>query len=221
MHYANSTEPSVPAAVQSFAIGYLGLDDFRMKPSPQAVQPRLNYNGEHVLGPGDLWVIYDTTPFLFNLGVSGTGMKMAVVGQSNVNLSDMATYQNDFGLPSNPPVKLLIPGGTDPGIVSGDSGESDLDLELADAMAPYAEILFVYASDIVNSTTYAIDQAVAPVISDSYAGCEPGQSSTYIAAVEPLAQQGNAEGVTWIAASATQAQRPATGATPSRKTGLR
>jgi trimeric autotransporter adhesin len=32
-HYANSTEPSVPTAIQPFALGFLGLNDF--KPDPR------------------------------------------------------------------------------------------------------------------------------------------------------------------------------------------
>ena len=48
---------------------------------------------------------------------------------------------------------------------------------------------------------YAIDQAVAPVVSYSYAGCEANQSSSLLAALEPLAQQANAQGITWLAAS--------------------
>src|SRR5579863_8543039 len=111
MHYANATEPAVPAALHPVTLGFLGLDDFKPRPSPQSANPvpALSYRGQNVLSPGDLWVIYDTVPF-YLAGLTGNGMKIAVVGQSNVNLSDIATYQSDFGLPSNPPVKMLIPG---------------------------------------------------------------------------------------------------------------
>ena len=200
MHYANANEPSVPAAIRAFTIGFFGLDDFKLKPPARTVKPALNYENLHVLGPADLWVLYDTLP-LYTHGWTGSGMTLAVIGQSNVNLSDMEQYQADFGLVKNDPVKMLIPGGTDPGIVSGDSGESDLDLEMADTIAPNAEILFVYSSNVGNSVAYAIDAAVAPVISYSYAGCEPNQTSGGVAATQKLAQQANAQGQTWLAAS--------------------
>ena len=199
-HYANATEPSVPAAMQPFTLGFLGLDDFKPEPPAQAVKPALNYQGHNVLAPGDLWVLYDTVPF-YIAGLTGNGMKLAVIGQSDVNLSDMATFQSDFGLPANPPVKMLIPGSSNPGVVSGDSGESDLDLEVAGAMAWDAEILFVYSTNVVNSVMYAIDQAVAPVISYSYAGCELTESSSIATGFQQLAQQANTEGITWVAAS--------------------
>jgi uncharacterized protein (TIGR03437 family) len=72
---------------------------------------------------------------------------------------------------------------------------------MAGAIAPYASLQFVYSQSVLTSVAYAVDQAVAPVISYSYAGCELNTSRTTIAALEPLAQQGNAEGITWISAS--------------------
>jgi uncharacterized protein (TIGR03437 family) len=206
MHYANVTEPSVPEAIRPFTIGFSGLDDFKLKHTAAPVRsvPAYNYGSQHTLGPGDLWVIYDVTPFLFNLGVSGTGMTLAVMGQSNVNLSDMAAYQSYFGLPANPPVKLLFPGATDPGIVSGAEGESDLDLAMAGAIAPYAQILFVYGKVVENALTYSIDQNVAPVVSYSYGACELDQTTSVATSLEVLAQQGNSQGITWIASSGDQ-----------------
>jgi uncharacterized protein (TIGR03437 family) len=204
LHFANATEPSVPAAIAPFTIGFDGLDDFKLKPPARRVKaiPDLYYQGENVLAPGDLWIIYDVLPlFSSAIGVSGTGMKLAVIGQSDVNLADIATYRNDFDLPVNPPVKMLVPGATDPGIIAGDAGESDLDLEMTGAIAPNAEILFIYSQTTLKSVTYAIDQAIAPVVSYSYAGCEAEQSASIIAMLEPLAQQGNAQGMTWLAAS--------------------
>ena len=151
LHFANATAPSVPAAIAPLAIGFTGLDDFKMKPSPETVKPApdLNYNGEHVIAPGDLWIMYDILPlFGSDFDITGSGMKLAVIGQSDVSLSDIATYRSDFDLPANPPVKVLVPGATDPGIVPGDSGESDLDLELTGAVAPNAQIMFVYSANV-------------------------------------------------------------------------
>ena len=170
LHFANATAPAVPAAIAPMAIGFTGLDDFKMnKPSPD-----LNYNGQNAIAPGDLWIIYDILPlFSSAVDVTGAGLKLAVIGQSDVNLSDIATYRNDFSLPANQPQKVLVQGANNPGIVAGDSGESDLDLELVGAVAPNAQIVFVYSGNIVNSVMYAIDQAIAPVISYSYVG-SPG-----------------------------------------------
>jgi uncharacterized protein (TIGR03437 family) len=203
-HFANATAPSVPEAIAPFAIGFAGLDDFRLKPPGRVTKPikDLNYNGQNVIGPGDLWIMYNVAPlFSSAVDITGAGLKLAVMGQSDVNLSDIATYRSDFGLPPNAPVKMLVPNANNPGIVSGDSGESDLDLEMAGGVAVYAQILFVYSGNVYNSAMYAIDQALAPVISYSYAGCEANQSASILAGLEPLAQQANAEGITWLASS--------------------
>jgi len=203
MHFANATEPSVPAAIQPFTIGFSGLDDFKLKPARQVAKPIPHgggVGGQYDLAADDLWTIYDTLP-LYALGAMGGGMQLAVIGQSDVNLADIASYQTDVGLPANPPVKLLVPGSPDPGILTGDSGESDLDLELTGAIAPAAEILFVYSTRVGNSVAYAIDQALAPVISYSYSGCELIEPSSVFASLQTLAQQGNAQGITWVAAS--------------------
>lgn len=200
-HFANATEPSVPAAIAPFTLGFAGLDDFKLKPSPHATAPvaKALYENQHVLAPRDLWDIYDISPF-YTAGISGDGMKLAVIGQANVNLADIAAYQSDVALTANLPVKMLVPGITTPGI-SADSNESDLDLELTGAIAPNAQILFVYSNSVQNSVTYAIDQAVAPVISYSYAGCELGSSGSVASLYRQLAQQANAEGITWLAAA--------------------
>lgn len=201
MHFANTTEPSVPAAIEPFTIGFSGLDDSKTKPPRQVAKPIPHgvFDGQYALSARDLWTIYDTA-LLINLGVTGSGMKLAVIGQADVNLADIVTYQSAVGLAANLPVKLLV-GGIDPGIIPDDSDESDLDLELTGAMAPGAEILFVFSTTVQNAVAAAIDQALAPVISYSYAGCEPDQPLSWLSSAQTLAQQANVEGITWMAAS--------------------
>ena len=201
MHFANATEPLVPAAIEPFTIGFSGLDDFKIQPPRRVVKPVPHgggVGGQYYLTPADLQTIYDVTGF-YGVGVTGSGMKLAVVGQADVNLADIAEYRTDVGLPSNPPVKMLV-GSVDPGMITLDSGESDLDLELAGAIAPNAEILFVYSTNIYTSTVYAVDQVVAPVISYSYGECEQNVSSLS-QAIRQTAQQAGAEGITWVASS--------------------
>lgn len=206
LHFANATNPAVPQAIQPLVLGFLGLDDFQPKPqskvhASQALNPRFTgANGSHVVSPGDLAVIYDLIP-VYQAGYTGYGQTIAVIGQSDIQLSDIGTFRNDFGLSSNLPQLLLVPGSMDPGVVSGDEGESDLDLEYAGGIAPDAQVVFVYSSGVLLSVTYAIDQQLAPVISYSYAGCELDASSATAQSLQTLAQQANAEGITWVVAS--------------------
>ncbi len=203
LHFANATAPSVPAAIQPLVMGFMGLDDFQPKahskpiPRGKGLKPSLYYDNQNVLGPYDLAVIYDVLP-IYKAGYTGSGSTIAVIGRSNVQLSDIASFRSQVGLAANPPKVILVPGSTDPGIVSGDEGESDLDLEYSGAIAYDAQILFVYSPTILTSAMYAIDNAVAPVMSLSYGICEQDVNNATATGWQSLAQQANTEGVTWV-----------------------
>src|ERR1035441_9045010 len=91
-HFANASEPSVPAAFHPVVKGIRGLNDFRMKPRLRASHSQPDYTtgpGQtHYIAPGDLATIYDITP-LYTAGINGTGQKIAIAGQIQVNLSDI------------------------------------------------------------------------------------------------------------------------------------
>jgi uncharacterized protein (TIGR03437 family) len=210
-HFANASEPSVPAAFGSVVKGIRGLNDFRMKPrlraspaKPADTKPDYTTGpGQaHYLAPGDFATIYDVTP-LYAAGINGTGQKIAVAGQIEINLSDIEQFRSQFNLPANDPQTLLVPGSRNPGdnAKSGDLAESDLDLEWSGALAPNASIIFVYSTDVMTSVQYAIDQNLAPVVSVSYGSCELETPSSEYSAFVQWAQQANAQGITWFAAS--------------------
>ena len=86
--------------------------------------------------------------------------------------------------------------GRDPGI-TGDILEAHLDLQWAGAVARNARIVYVYGSSATTAAIYAIDRNIAPVLSMSFGGCE-----VYNAAVlRGVAQQANAQGITFVVAS--------------------
>ncbi|HTA68469.1 MAG TPA: protease pro-enzyme activation domain-containing protein [Bryobacteraceae bacterium] len=206
LHYANASEPSVPAAFGSVVQGIRGLNDFRMKPRvrPSLAQPAYTSGTSqaHYLAPDDLATIYDIAP-LYAAGINGAGQKIAIAGQIEINLSDIENFRSTFNLPANDPQSLLVPGSTNPGNSpkSGDLAESDLDLEWAGAVARNASIIFVYATDVMTAVQYAIDQKLAPVVSVSYGNCEQESARADIASFQQWAQQANAQGITWLAAS--------------------
>ncbi len=80
---------------------------------------------------------------------------------------------------------------------SADQIEASLDIEWAGGIARNATILYVYSGNVLESLQYAVDQRLAPVVSMSYGTCENGAAPFYRA----LAQQANAEGITWINSS--------------------
>ena len=203
-HYANASEPSVPAALGGVVKSIRGLNDFRLKPRPHALraQPHNTSAQGNALAPDDFATIYDVTP-LYKAGIDGTGQKIAIAGQIEVNLSDILTFRSMFNLPSNTPKMLLVPGSPNPGNnpQSGDLTESDIDLEWSGAVARNANIVFVYSTDVMNSLQYAIDQDLAPVVSVSYGECEPETPPSESYSFEQWADQANAQGITWFAAS--------------------
>jgi hypothetical protein len=205
-HFANSVDPSIPSALEPVIALIRGLDDFRTEPRARSSPHIGNYttlNGVHFLVPGDLAIIYNVAP-LYQRGITGSGQKVVVVGQSDIHLSDIEHFRTEYGLPVNDPKLVLVSGSADPGVSPNDLIESSLDLEYAGGIAPNATILFVYSTDVWTSIQFAIDQALAPVISTSYGFCEPQISSTpatTAAFLQSLAQQGNSMGITWVASS--------------------
>ncbi len=193
-HYANSTAPSVPAGIADLVGGFIGLNDFTPKSQARVEgPPNFTSGNSHYLAPGDWSTIYNVTP-LTAAGYDGTGQNIAVVGQSDIILSDISSFRTDFGLPVNAPKLVLF--GSDPGF-NGAQIEANLDLEWSGAMAPRATISYVYGTNAFSALTYAVAQNIAPVISVSYATCENDVSPIY----RSVAQQANAQGITISVAS--------------------
>ena len=169
-HFANPTDLSLPAAIAPMVAGVLGLHDFHPKAPRRQVRP--NYtatDGSHYLLPDDLATIYNLAP-LYNYGYTGAGQSIVIVGQSDIDPSDIATFRSGWGLP--PTTIQMVPTGTYPGFSSDDEIEADLDLEWAGAVARLATLIYVYSEDADYSAYYAIDNNLAPVISESFGLCE-------------------------------------------------
>ena len=200
LHYANATDPTVPAALSNLVSGFHGLNDFRLKPRSmrRSANPNQTSGGVHQMAPDDFATIYDVTP-LYPPGINGTGQKLVVVGQTAINTSDIQSFRSKFNLPAINLTQVLAQRPS-PGISQDDLPEADLDLEWSGAVAREANIIFVYSSDVFTSLTYAIDQDLAPVISMSYGLCEPSDLVD-LPNFQSMAKQGNAQGITWLAAS--------------------
>ena len=196
-HFANASEPSVPAALAAVISGLRGLDDFDPKPMYKFVpasDPAYNSGGGHYLAPDDFAAIYNLNP-LYSAGIDGAGQKIAIAGRTDINLSDIQAFRRRFNLPANDPQMVLY--GPDPGINSSDLGEADLDVEWSGAVARNATIVYVYSKSVDTAAQYAVDQNLAPVLSFSYGACEPSNSPAF----RSIAQQASSQGITWLAAS--------------------
>jgi hypothetical protein len=181
-HWANSTDPSIPAALAPVVAGINTLHNFPRKPmhvvsgafkknrttgETKPVNPEFTFTcgtnqttGQPVscfgLGPYDFATIYNVLP-LWNGSpapiVDGTGQTIAIIGETDVDMKDIENFRSLFGLPANDPVVVLD--GPDPGVSPGDETESDLDLEWSGAVAKGATIKFVTSAS--TNTTLGVD----------------------------------------------------------------
>jgi uncharacterized protein (TIGR03437 family) len=192
LHMANSTDPSVPAALAGVIAGFQGLDDIPAQPMHVLATPDYNVSGSHYLAPDDFAAIYNVKP-LYAAGFDGTGINIAVIGESDIKLSDIQAFRQRFNLPANDPQVVLY--GADPGTNSAQI-EANLDLEWAGAVARNAHIVYVNSTNVLASAKYAIDNNLAPIMTFSYGYCEQD-----VAYLRSYAQQANAQGITWMASS--------------------
>lgn len=213
-HFANMQEPQIPAALASVVGGVVGLHNFRPKPllhrlgkfrrnaSTGEVTPLFTFRDVNGIffgvGPKDFAKIYNVPNATFD----GTGQSIAIVAQTNINIQDVRDFRSIFGLPTNDPQIIL--NGADPGLVSGDEGEADLDVEWSGAVAPKAKIIMVATpftdtdglGGVDLSAQYIVDNNVAPVMSDSYGSCEANLGTNGNAFYNALWQQAAAQGIT-------------------------
>lgn len=201
-HVANASDISIPAALAPVVAGVASLHNFAPRPFHHVISAPIApltdfYGGTHGLSPYDFAAIYDVTP-LWTAGYDGTGQSIAIVGESDIAMSDVAGFRAQFGLPVNNPT--FIVNGKDPGYVPGDETESVLDVEWAGAVAKGATIKFVTsastnASDgVALSAQYIVQHNTAPVMSLSYGLCEAlmGIGNSFYSS---LWQQAAAEGI--------------------------
>jgi len=213
-HVANSQDIALPQALAPVVSGVLSLHNFPKK-SGQAQKmhvhrdkasgnlvPDFTLNNSdgtfHFLTPGDYKKIYNTEPLL-DAGTDGQGVSIAIVARTDIFLSDVHTFRKIFGLPLNDPI--VITNGPDPG-VNPDFVESSLDVEWSGAVAPHAQIKMVTSASTLTtdgvdlSTSYVIDNAIAPIMSTSYSACEPFIGTAGNAHMTGLYRQAAAEGIT-------------------------
>lgn len=224
-HFAPSTALSVPAAIAPTVLSIRNLDDLRprshaifrktARPRPAFTGGTNNglFAGAVLFAPGDIKTVYDINP-VYQGGYNGSGQSITVVGQSAIQVTDIANFQSAAGLTANPPSLDLVPdSGASTVYADGDEAESDLDVEWSGAIATGATINFVFTGSNPNygafdSIIYAIDNKIGTIISSSYGECEAelagstlGSGATLEPALESAFQQAASQGQTVMSAS--------------------
>jgi pro-kumamolisin-like protein/Big-like domain-containing protein len=218
-HMANASDPQIPAALAPVVAGPVSLNNFpisshirklgtfhRAKGSslaqPLYTFPGCTPAGCFGLGPTDFATIYNSAPLLTGTPkIDGTGQTIAIVGESDIDPTDVTDFQTMFGMTPNFSAAInIIVNGADPG-VNGSEGESDLDVQWAGAVAPGATIKFVTSeptettAGTVLSAIYIVENNFAGVLSESFGGCEQ-QIGTLNQFHNSLWEQAAAQGIT-------------------------
>ena len=223
-HWANAGDPQIPAALAPVVMGVASLHNYRHRPmhyvfgatSKSGTIEGLKAPGSqfttadsnlcpglgncYFLGPYDFATIYNVLPlWTASPGIDGTGQSIAIADESNINLQDVRDFRNLFGLPANDPQIFLD--GPDPGLVTdGTETEALIDVEWAGAVAKGATIKLV-VSPPTNSTQgadlaalYAIENNLAPVLSESFGTCELFLGTAGNAFQDAIREQAAAQG---------------------------
>lgn len=225
-HFSNTTDAALPPSIAGVVSTITGLNNFRFKTrahvrsvNANTLQPQYtsSVSGGHYIAPGDFYTIYDVNS-LISSGITGAGVgqcstqpagtvcgDIAIVGQVDLNLADVAAFRAASGLAANVPIVQLY--GTDPGTATSatstpstnDLDEAQLDVEWAGASAPSAKIVYVNSKDVINiSLSQAIDKNLAPIVSISYGACEASAGISGMNSFNQLFQMGNAMGITIV-----------------------
>jgi subtilase family serine protease len=212
-HYALATDLTIPAALSSVIQTVRNLSSFKprahvvFKSKASQASPSFtsSQSGNHYLTPKDIATIYDVNP-AYNAGYTGSGQSIAVMGQSEIEISDIENFQSAAGFTSKDPTLVLVPNSGSAAFSTGDEAESDLDLEYSSTIGKGATIYFVYVGNNQNysvwdSLQYAVDNKLSPIITLSYGDCEPDLGSADYASLNSILEQGASQGQSIINSS--------------------
>ncbi|HXW55388.1 MAG TPA: protease pro-enzyme activation domain-containing protein, partial [Candidatus Cybelea sp.] len=200
-HWANSSDPQIPAALAPVVAGIDSLNNFPRRPMSELVgtfsrnkvtgkitlvKPAFTFpyqNTElYALGPYDFSTIYNVAS-LWTSGLNGSGQRIGIVAETDINPQDFSDFHAIFGQTSPAPVLNVIHDGPDPG-VTGDEPEADIDTQWSSGIAPGATVDFVVdestetTAGVDLSAEYIVDNNLDPVMSESYGLCELGLGTT-------------------------------------------
>ena len=212
-HFANVSDPKIPAALAPAVKGIVSLHDFMPRgqhtPRPEYTYTSGSYS-YYLVTPPDLATIYNVNP-VFRAGISGKGQTIVVLEDTDLyDPADWAAFRSVFGLstytsgslvqthpaPPSGPTNCYDPGTND------DIFEAAIDSEYASSAAPNATI---QVASCLDTTTFGglialqnlLNESSKPpaIVSISYGECEAALGATGNAAYSAAYQQADAEGV--------------------------
>ncbi len=213
-HWANATDPQIPAALAPVVAGVFTLHNFYKAPQIQLADAPIpatiganghpqftSGSGVHALAPADYYKIYNFNPLQ-----PFTDASIALVGRSNINVEDVINLH--FFTFDQASIPQVLVNGPDPGDLGGnEEGEAVLDTTWAGAVAPTAFVTLVVSQSTATtdgvdlSEVYIIDNNFADVMSESFGDCEANFTSAEAEGISSLAQQAATEGIAYVVSS--------------------
>src|SRR5579884_3622665 len=220
-HWANASDPQIPAALAPTVVGVATLHNFTKQTQainsgrtfeaalPAQGRPQFTAgSGTYALAPADYWQIYNLNPLL-SAGINGAGRTIGVVGRTNIRLSDItgtSGFRAIFGITTGN-VQVIVNGRNPGDLGGGEEAEAVLDPSWAGATAPGATVDLV-VSKTTNTTdgvdlseAYIINQNLADVMTESFGDCESNYTQAEANMYASLAQQAAAQGITYLVAA--------------------
>jgi subtilase family serine protease len=188
-HFANASDPLIPAALANVVSGFRALNDFH--PKAVAHEPTVarldratgkwshfaqghfttDYGAgtDYVVGPQDFAQIYSINQ-VWQQKILGTGQTIGVIGDTNLAAGDIQNFRDQFGISAlgpngsvvvdHPPTTVCAaPNPSSPDL------EGYIDAEWAGATAPDATIDFVTCAD--SGVTSGTDLAAGYIVQDA------------------------------------------------------
>ena len=206
---ANASDPEIPAALAPIVTGPASLYSFRRHAHVRRPHLTETFHGttEYYVTPADFAEIYNVSP-LWEAGITGQGMTVAVLEDSDMLMSDWQTFVSTFGLASYGGTFATVhPSCSDPG-TNGDEIEVAVDAEGVSTFAPGSAVQVAACPSTkttdgdITAAANLLDMANPPdVFSDSYGGCEAQTTKSYQALIASTWQQAVAEGVSVFVAA--------------------
>ena len=215
-HFANMSDPQIPAALSGVVKGVHALHNFMPHALHKQHAKFTVSDGEgdtyYAVAPADLATIYNLNP-AFTAGYTGTGQTVVVIEDTLLeNVGDVATFRTAFGLSTYSGTFTQITATGSTGCsnsgVNSDEGEAALDAEWAGASAPNAAIVLASCAD--TETVFGglialqnLTNGANPpqIVSISYGECEVENGATANASYVTAYQQAVAEGISVFVAS--------------------
>jgi hypothetical protein len=220
-HWANASDPMIPAALAPLIAGVASLNDFKPEPhlvrGPSATwnpglhrfEPQLTISnsGSNYLFvvPGDAATIYDA-PNALNANLKaaqavydGTGVTIGIVSDTDFPNDSFENYRGMFGLPGNP--ISYVWDGNQSNLGTADDTEALLDVEVSGALAPGANLRVYAAGDtlfqsgVILAAYRAIEDNAVNILNASFGECEAKLGAAGNLEVLNLWQQAAAQGI--------------------------